>query len=44
MPGLGPVDGREGSIVDGQHRLLKPRAPALLALVGSTVVPACAQR
>jgi hypothetical protein len=38
MPGLRAVDSREGSVVDGEHRLLKPRPPALLALVRSAVI------
>jgi len=39
VSGLRPVDSREGSVVDSQHRLLKPRPPALLALVCSAVIP-----
>lgn len=27
VPGFGPVEGREGPVVDGQHRLLKPWPP-----------------
>jgi hypothetical protein len=37
VPGFGPVS-REGPVVDGQHRLLKPRPPALLALVCSAMI------
>jgi hypothetical protein len=38
MPGLRPVDSRERPVVDGEHWLLKPRPPALLALMGSAVI------
>ncbi len=38
MPGLRPVDGGEGPVVDRHHRLLKPRPPTLLALVCPSVV------
>lgn len=31
MPGVRPVDGRKGPIVNGEHRLLKPWTPPLLA-------------
>jgi hypothetical protein len=38
MPGLGSVVNRERPVVDGEHWLLKPRPPALLALMGSAVI------
>jgi hypothetical protein len=38
MPGLGSVVNRERPVVDGEHRLLKTGASALLALVGSAVI------
>jgi hypothetical protein len=44
MAGFRPVDSREGPVVDGQHRLLEPRPPALLTLVGSPVITTGAQR
>lgn len=34
----------ERRVVDGQYRLLKPRSPALLALVGSAMITTGAQR
>ncbi|PLV52557.1 hypothetical protein X011_08395 [Mycobacterium tuberculosis variant microti OV254] len=44
MAGLRPVNGRERPVVNRQHRLLKPRPPTLLTLVGSAVIPPGAQR
>jgi hypothetical protein len=44
MPGLGSVVNRERPVVDGEHWLLKPRPPALLALTGSAVITTGAQR
>jgi hypothetical protein len=38
------VEGREGPVVDVQHRLLEPRPPALLTLVCSAVIPTGAER
>jgi len=44
MPGLGPVDGRERPIVDGEHRLLEPWSPTLPTLMGPAVISAGSQR
>ena len=44
MAGLGSVVNRERPVVDGEHWLLKPRPPALLALMGSAVITTGAQR
>jgi hypothetical protein len=44
MPGGGPVINRERPVVDGEHWLLKPRPPALLALMGSALITTGAQR
>jgi hypothetical protein len=44
VPGLGSVVDRERPVVDGEHWLLKPWPPALLALMGSAVITTGAQR
>ena len=44
MPGLGPVSKWEGLVVDGEHRLLEPWPPALVALIRSAVIATGAQR
>jgi len=44
VPGFRPVGRRDGTVVDGEHGLLKPRPPALLALVRSAVIPSGTQR
>jgi hypothetical protein len=44
MTGFRPIDGRERPVVDGQHRLLEPWPPSLLALLCSAVIPTGAQR
>ena len=38
VPGHGSIVNRDGPVVDGEHWLLEPRPPALLALVGSAVI------
>jgi hypothetical protein len=40
MAGFSPVVSRKRPVVDGEHRLLKPRAPALLAPLLSAVITA----
>ena len=44
MPRLGPVLGREGPLVDGEHRILKPRPTPFGAPMSAPVISPGAQR
>lgn len=44
MSGLGPVNGWERAVVDGEHGLLESRSAAPLALMGAAVISAGTQR
>ena len=44
VPRLGAVLGREGPLVDGEHRLLKPRPTPFAALLSAPVISPSPQR
>ena len=44
MARLGAVLGREGPLVDREHRMLKPRPAPFGALMSAPVIPSGAQR